>query len=179
MKHFLAVLASVAVCWAQMAMAETRFSPVEGDFSVCFPSAPTAESQAATSVDDSGFRRYVSVEGKRTYTIVVDQYPKNIRVPAPTAATYQRLLWSRAHEGASKMVSSRPALLAKLPSWEGTYVLPDGRAEVVRVLVLGDRIYQVSFIHDGQGNSDSAAARLFESFQIKTSGLSGEGWPTC
>jgi hypothetical protein len=60
-------------------------------------------------------------------------------------------------------------MLSGLGGWEGTYRTADGGIEVRRILMVGDRIYQLSDIAARSGGQVGANAEaFFASFKIAT-----------
>ncbi len=153
----------LALLWCGAALAQTPFSPTERDFSVAFVAAPTV--QAPSSVEDTvgSFRRYATEEGGEAFVLTVDAYPAGFSAPAPTRAIYQRLAWAHANEPGVSMIGEGPALVSGLPGWEGTYRTADGRTEFRHILMVANRIYQLSDI--GAATSANAEA-FFDSFKV-------------
>ncbi len=137
-----AVLAGVFA--AVSVQAQALYVPPEGDFSVAFPAPPTAQAQPGKRMNDVSRRRYVVQTAGRAYVLLVEQYPQGMLPPSANAAVYDRLLRSHADDSNTELISTRPARLAGLPSLEGTFKDTDGDVEVIRVLMLNDRIYRLT-----------------------------------
>ena len=146
-------------------MAPTTFSPAEGDFIIAFSTAPTSRTEGGGR-NQPGFRRYAARNAGQTFVVTVDQYPDHIRVPAPTKVIYQRLAWAHAQDLGVQLVSDEPVTVAGLAGWEGVYRLADMSTEVRRILMLGDRIYQLSATGPGEDALSPAGEAFFGSFRI-------------
>jgi hypothetical protein len=162
MKSILVLGLALAVVAFQPAAAQS-FRPAEGDFSVTLPDRVVQDKDRDTLPD--GLRRYSFTAKSGRYDLAIDQYPAGIPLPTPTKDIYDRLLWARAHDAGATMISSRRAVLAKLPCWEATYQMADGEQQVARVLMLGDRIYALSYTHAPTA-PEADALVFFDSFHI-------------
>lgn len=158
-----ALLATVALIFCGAAAAEPLFSPVENDFSVAFVAAPKVQPPSTNDKAVGAFRQYVAQQGGETFALTVDAYPASFTAPAPTQATYQRLSWAHAREANAAVVAERPAMLSGRPGWEGTYRTSAGNIEVRRILMVGNRIYQLS---DTASQVGARAEDFFSSFRI-------------
>ncbi len=98
--------------------------------------------------------------------VTVDEYPQNVLPPEPNEAVYNRLLESYAKADPASLKSTRPTRLAGRPCLEGAYMDGDGNVQLIRVLMLGDRIYQVTYIHADGVDSPGAGDAFFNSFKI-------------
>ena len=103
-----------------------------------------AQAQPGKRMNDVSRRRYVVQTAGRAYVLLVEQYPQGMLPPSANAAVYDRLLRSHADDSNTELISTRPARLAGLPSLEGTFKDTDGDVEVIRVLMLNDRIYRLT-----------------------------------
>ena len=74
----------------------------------------------------------------------------------------------RAHadEDSSRLVSTRAARLAGRPCLEGTFTDAQDTVETVRVLMLGDRIFKLTYAHADGDDDPAAAAAFFGSFKL-------------
>ncbi len=153
---------SAAVC----VHAQALYVPPEGDFSIAFPAPPTAQAQPAKRMNDVSIRRYVVQQGGRAFVLLVEQYPQGVLPPSANAAVYDRLLRSHADDSNTELISTRPARLAGLPSLEGTFKDTDGDVEVLRVLMLNDRIYRLTCARAPGLDDAGEAGAFFGSFKI-------------
>lgn len=160
----IAILAGVLSLAGAPALAAVTYSPPEADFRILMPATPSAEVQPARSIDDASFRRYAAEAAEGAFALTVDRYPDSIRVPQATQSMYERMLWAHAKEKGLTLTGSRPVLLSKLPGAEGRFAAADGTVEVRRILMLGGRIYQLSYVAK-PGASGSGEA-FFASFQV-------------
>ncbi len=155
-----ALVASVCV------HAQALYAPPEGDFSIAFPAPPTAQAQPAKRMNDVSIRRYVVQQQGRAYVLLVEQYPQGVLPPSANAAVYDRLLRSHADDSNTELISTRPARLAGLPSLEGTFKDMDGDVEVLRVLMLNDRIYRLTCARAPGLDDAGEAGAFFGSFKL-------------
>ncbi len=155
-----ALVASVCV------HAQVLYAPPEGDFSIAFPAPPTAQAQPAKRMNDVSIRRYVVQQQGRAYVLLVEQYPQGVLPPSANAAVYDRLLRSHADDSNTELISTRPARLAGLPSLEGTFKDMDGDVEVLRVLMLNDRIYRLTCARAPGLDDAGEAGAFFGSFKL-------------
>lgn len=160
------ICATVALSLAMTAGAQSMFRPSEGDFSVAFPRAPVVGGELAATQFDAGHRSYTDEEPGFRFVVVVDQYPAGIPTPKPTPATYLLLLKSHAKEQQLTLVSTHAASLGGRQSLEGLFVNPEGRRQVLRVLMVGPRIYHVECDEAGQGGDDATAEAFLDSFRL-------------
>ena len=159
-------LAALVLAAAAPVLAQVAYTPAEADFSVAFPSTPQAQSQPAKRMSDAAFRRYVAQTPDGAFLVGIDLYPDGVLPPSPNAAVYERLLQSHARDGQIPLVSTRPARLAGRPCLEGTFQDGDGNVEVVRVLMLGDRIYRLTYAHAAARADSGEGAAFFASFRL-------------
>jgi len=149
------------------ALAAILQAPGQG-FSASFPAPPQVIGNAPASDDDAGFWIYTVRNNGAAYTVRIDQYPNSIRAPAPDQRAYDLLLRAHAGESSSRLQSERPVEVSGLAGLEGEFVDATGGGEQMRVLMVGRRVYQVSYApapgHGGGGQGDAFLA----SFQIST-----------
>lgn len=161
----LGLIAAVAV-----ASAQALYSPPEADFSVAFPATPTVQVKPAKRSHDIGYRRYVAQEPSRAFIVAIDEYPDGQLPQLVDGGVYDHLLRDRAGDDPTRLVSTRAARLSGRPCLEGTFKDPDGVIEVVRVLMIGDKIYQLTFAHPEEADQPEAAAAFFNSFRLTPPG---------
>ena len=161
-----ATLGAVGLAAASPAFAQDPYRASEGDFVVVFPMAPAVQSRPAHRSNDIAERRYADEENGRTFMVTVDEYPQNVLPPEPNEAIYDRLLRSYAKADPASLKSTRPTRLAGRPCLEGAYMDADGNVQLIRVLMLGDRIYQVTYIHADGVDAPGAGDAFFNSFRI-------------
>jgi hypothetical protein len=163
-----AILSLLMLVLGASARAQDIFRAPEGDFAVAFPMAPTVQSKPARRSKDVAQRRYVDDENGRVFSVGIDEYPDGVLPPSPTESTYDRVLNMLAGDDPQSLKSTRPARLSGKPCLKGHFEDMDGDVRIVRVLIIGDRVYQVSYIHaenvDPPGESDA----FFNSFRITT-----------
>ena len=125
-------------------------------------------SEVSATQDDPGYRSYIDEEAGGRFVVTVDQYPSGIPTPQPTQTTYLLLLRAHAKDHQLNLVSTHGADLGGRPALEGLFVADGGRREVVRVLMVGPRIYQVECDETEQGGGGDAAAEGFlDSFRLR------------
>ena len=161
-----AICAIVVLSLAMTASAQSMFRPREGDFSVAFPRAPVVGDEVVATQLDAGYRSYTDEEPGGRFAVVVDQYPAGIPSPKPTQTTYLLLLKSHAKEQQLTLVSTHVASLGGRQSLEGLFVSAEGRRQVLRVLMVGPRIYHVECDEGGQGGDDATAEAFLDSFLL-------------
>lgn len=161
-----AILGAIGLAVASPAAAQDPYRAPEGDFVVVFPMTPTVQSRPAHRSNDIAERRYADEENGRTFMVTVDEYPQNVLPPEPNEAVYDRLLRSYAKADPASLKTTRPARLAGRPCLEGVYVDPDANVQLIRVMMLGDRIYQVTYIHADGVDAPGAGDAFFNSFKI-------------
>lgn len=161
-----AILGAIGLAVAGPATAQEPYRAPEGDFTVVFPMTPMVQTRPAHRSNDVAERRYADEENGRTFMVTVDDYPQNVLPPEPDEGIYDRLLRSYAKGDPASLKSTRPTRLAGRPCLEGAYMDPDGNVQLIRVLMLGDRIYQVTYIHADGVDAPGAADAFFNSFKI-------------
>ncbi len=161
-----ALLVLLAWTAASAISAQGPYAPPEADFSIAFPAAPTVQSRPAHRSHDVAYRRYVDQEPSRALIVAIDDYPEGSLPPSPDGGVYDKLLRNRAADDQAQLMSTKPARLSGHPSLEGTLVDMNGNVEVVRVLMLGDRLYQLTYVHPDGADPAGADAAFFSSFRI-------------
>ena len=159
--------ASLLPIWPQStaAVARSRYTPQEGDFSVSFPVEPVVDGRRAVNDDDSSFRTYVAADEGGAFAVRVDQFPQSIRAPALDKRTYELLLRNHALETSSRLLSITPARLGGRAVLQGVFANKTGSEEHMRVLMVGRRVYQVSYTSAGGPAFAEAGAAFLESFR--------------
>jgi hypothetical protein len=142
------------------------YTPPEGDFSVDFPAQPEVQIRPAHRSRDVAHRRYVTQEPARALVVAIDDYPDGVLPQAADAGVYDKMLRTRADDDNAQLVSTRPARLSGRPCLEGRIVDTNGVVEEIRVLMVGDRIYQLTFVHPDGADPAGADAAFFSSFKI-------------
>jgi len=174
MRHFSIVLtvATIATAmvlpnWPENAgtWAQSVYTYPDSDFSIAFPGPPDVDAHAPQNDDAPGSWTYLVKENGISFSVRIDQYPKSIRVPDPTPFTYQLLLRGHAVETSSRLVSTGPVLLGKKPALQGVFASSNGGTELRRVLMVGHRVYQVSYSTEGPADPGQGAAFL-DSFKL-------------
>ena len=148
------------------ASAQTLYSPPEGDFAVAFPEAPSVQSRPANRFKDVASRRYVDQEGGRALIVSIEDYPDGILPASADGGVYDHLLRSIAEDRGAMLVSTRAARLAGRPTLEGTLDNPGGDTEIIRTLMIGDRVYQLTYALPEGADPAGADAAFFDSFKI-------------
>ena len=161
----LAIVAASALAGAARAQS-SPYSPPEGDFSVDFPAQPEVQIRPAHRSHDIGHRRYVEQEPTRALVVAIDDYPDGELPQSADAGVYDKMLRARADNDSAQLVSTRPARLSGRPCLEGRLVDMNGVVEEVRVLLVGDRLYQLSFVHPDGADPAGADTAFFGSFRI-------------
>ena len=159
-------LALALAAIAPAAVAQALYSPPEADFSVAFPGPPRVQVEPAIKSHDIGRRRYMAQEPNGAYIVSIDEYPDGQLPQLVDAGVYDHILRDHAGDNPTRLVSTKPARLAGRPCLEGTFHQPDGVVEVIRVLVIGDRIYELTFAHSEEADRPDAASAFFGSFKL-------------
>ncbi len=160
------LLAAALAALAAAAGAQAVYVPPEADFNVAFPTAPTVQVKPAKRSHDVGYRRYVDQEPTRAFVVTIDAYPDGTLPQLVDGGVYDHILRDRAGDDPTRLVSTRPARLAGRPCLEGTFREANDIIEVVRVLVVGDTIYQLTYAHPDGAEQPEAAAAFFNSFHL-------------
>ncbi len=164
----MAVLAAAALATAP-AGAQSLYSPPEGDFQVAFPDAPSVQSRPANRSKDIAARRYVVQQPSRAMIVAIDDYPQGNLPAAANAAVYERMLRNRADDEEGRLLDTKAARLAGRPCLEGSIETKGGALEIVRILLIGDRVWELTYaVPEGidPAGGDSA---FFGSFRITKS----------
>ena len=136
---------------AAEALAQLDYVSPEGDFSVGFPGPPEVAGRAPESDTAPGFWTYRAQDDHAAYQVRVDVYPKAIRVPAPNPRTYEFILRAHATESSGQLVSTAPVQIGDRVGMEGVFTYPSGLTEVLRVVMAGHRVYQVTYTQADAG----------------------------
>ena len=155
-----------AACVALAALAQDAYRPAEGDFTAAFPMAPAVQTQPARRSHDVASRRYVDEEDGKAYMVSVDEYPPGVLPPAPNEAIYDKILQSFVHDDPQSLKSTRPARLSGRPCLEGIFINADGEVQTTRVLIIGDRLYRVSYSHVDGVDPPGVKDAFFSAFRI-------------
>lgn len=158
------ILAGMAA--APAAGAQAQFSPSEADFSVAFPEAPQVFARPANRSKDIAIRRYVSEGRGRALIVSIEDYPDGSLPMGADAGVYDRMLRSLADSNNGQLVSTRAARLAGKPCLEGRITDPSGDQEIVRILMIGQRVYEVTYALPEGADPQGADAAFFNSFRI-------------
>ncbi len=160
----IALLAAVLVAGA--AYAQALYSPPEADFSVAFPMPPTVVVRPAKRMSDVAVRRYVDQEASRAFVVTLEDYPQGDLPPSANGAVYDRIMRSHAEEVSTELVSTRAVRLAGRPSLEGTFRDSDGNVEILRVLMLPDRLIRLTYARAAGLEDPSGPEAFFASFKL-------------
>jgi hypothetical protein len=150
-----------AAVWSQ-----ASYSPGEREFSADFPVTPQVAGQPAINDDAPAYHTYEARQNGRAFLVRIDEYPRSIRVPDPSTRAYELLLRVHAAESASKLVSVTPARLADRPGMQGVYANAAGALEERRVLMIGHKVYQVSYTRPDGAGSPAEGDAFLDSFRI-------------
>ncbi|HEY5412648.1 MAG TPA: hypothetical protein VIJ94_18160 [Caulobacteraceae bacterium] len=160
------VLVLAALAFAATAGAQALYSPPEGDFQVAFPDAPSVQVKPAHRSKDVASRHYVDQQPSRAMVVVIDDYPDGTLPTAADGGVYDRMLSTRAENDDGKLVSTRAARLSGHPCLEGAITNGAGDLEIVRVLMIGNRIYELTYGLPGGADPAGADTAFFNSFKI-------------
>lgn len=166
MIRYAALALALLAAGAGLARAQSLYVPPEGDFSVAFPAAPSVTSQPAHRSHDVAHRRYVEQEPSRVMIVAIDDYPDGELPQSADAGIYDKILRDKAEDEKAQLVSTRAARLAGKPCLEGTLTDANGVVQEVRVLLIGDRMYQLTYVHPDGVDPAGADAAFFASFRI-------------
>ena len=150
-----------AAVWSQ-----ASYSSSEREFSADFPVTPQVAGQAAINDDAPAYRTYEAHQNGRAFLVRIDEYPRSIRVPEPSPRAYELLLRVHAAESASKLVAVTPAKLGDRAAMQGVYVNAIGALEQRRVLMVGHKVYQVSYTRPDGAGSPTEGDAFLDSFRI-------------
>jgi hypothetical protein len=165
------VVAVALGAFASAAAAEPAlYSPPEGDFTVAFAAAPNVSVQPAKRSKDVAFRRYVDQSPARALIVAVDQFPDDALPQLVDAGVYDRILRGHAEDSGVKLISTKAARLSGRPCLEGTFQGTGGEVELVRVLILGDRLFRLTYAFaEGDPTAPAGAQAFFTSFKLAPS----------
>ena len=150
----------------RLVVAQAEATAPLADFIVAFPTPPSVQAHEPETGNDSGSWTYVCVQDRVTMRVQIDQFPANIRVPAPTATMYEMLLRTYAAKTGARLLSSHPVQMGEFSGLEGQFQDDRGGGETRRVLMVGRRVFQISYSQPDDSNTDNAQ-RFLASFQIK------------
>ena len=166
MSKFAIVIAAVAALAAGAAFAQALYSPPEGDFTVDFPQAPSVQSRPANRSKDIAVRRYVDQERGRALIVSIQDYPDGILPASADAGVYDHLLRNIAEDRGAMLVNTRAARLSGRPCLEGVLAQPGQDSEYVRVLMLGTRVYELTYALPEGADPAGGDQAFFNSFKI-------------
>ena len=176
MRRLANILAATAAAGAVMASAwpgsgeasaEPLFVSPQHDFRIAFPNPPEIEGRGAKTDDASGYRTYSARGRQGAFLVRVDQYPKTIPVPAPDPQVYELILRAYAAQSASRLETTTPVQLDGHAALQGLFAHAEGTTEIRRVLMVGRRIYQLSYTGADRAAADETAAAFLDSFRIE------------
>ena len=160
----IAVLATAALAAAPV-RAQSLYSPPEGDFQIAFPDAPQVQSRPANRSKDIAARRYVVEQPGRALIVAIDDYPQGNLPASANSTVYERLLQTHADNEDGRLLDTKAARLSGLPCLEGS-IETKGAVEIIRVLLIGDRVWELTYAMpegvDPQGRDNA----FFNSFKI-------------
>ena len=151
---------------ATAAGAQALYSPPEGDFAIAFPQTPSVQSRPANRSKDIASRRYVDQERARAMIVSIEDYPDGVLPASADGGVYDHLLRSIAEDRGGQLVSTRAARLSGRPCLQGEITDPGGETEVVRVLMVGQRVYQLTYALPEGADPAGADVAFFNSFKI-------------
>ncbi len=160
----LLILAGLAA--AAAAGAQALYSPPEADFQIAFPDAPQVSIRPANRSKDVASRRYVDQQQSRALFVSILDFPQGDLPPSADAGVYDRVLRNLADDRRGRLIGTRAARLAGRPCLEGQIMDSDGAVEIVRVLMIGDRLYEVTYALPEGAEPQGADAAYFASFRI-------------
>ena len=152
--------------WA-LVSATTMAPAAVADFTIAFPTPAAVDAHPPETGDDSGYWTYdcTGAQGA-SFNLRIDQFPANIRTPAATPRMYALMLRSYAAQSGLTLQSTNPVQIGERQGLEGVFTGAAGETEVRRVLMVGRRVFQVSY-HVVAGVDGAAPGRAFlDSFQI-------------
>ncbi len=155
-----------ALAAAASAAAQALYSPPEGDFQVAFPEAPQVASRPANRSKDVALRRYVLQEPSRAMILSIEDFPPGNLPAAADGAVYDRMLRNLADDNMGRLIATRPARLSGRPCLEGRITDDKGTVEIVRVLMVGERMYQLTYALPEDADPQGADVAFFASFKI-------------
>lgn len=166
MLRFAYVIAALAAWAASAAGAQALYAPPEGDFAVAFPGAPSVQSRPANRSKDIASRRYIDEERGRLLIVSIQDYPDGVLPLAPNGGVYDHLLKNIAEDRGAMVISTRAARLSGHPCLEGVLDQPGGDTEITRVLIIGDRVYELTYALPEGADPGGGDQAFFASFRI-------------
>ena len=166
MSKLAAVIAILAALAAADARAQALYSPPEGDFTVAFPQTPSVQSKPANRSKDIAVRRYVDQERGRALIVSIEDYPDGMLPMSADAGVYDHLLRSIAEDRGAMLVNTRAARLSGRPCLEGVLTQPGADSEFVRVLMVGTRVYELTYALPEGADPVGGDQAFFSSFKI-------------
>ena len=172
MMKLIPVAALFALCLTGAALAQVRpaalmpWTPPEADFSVSFAATPHVQTRPAERSKDIGLRRYSDAQGGEAFVVSIDAYPPDILPHSADSGVYDHMLRAHAEDSETQLVSTRPARLSGRPCLEGTFADKDDNGEIVRILVVGDVIWKLTWAHVADISDRAAADAFFASFKL-------------
>ncbi len=148
------------------AVAQSLYSPPEGDFQVAFPDAPSVQMRPANRSKDIAARRYVVQEANRAMIVSIDDYPQGNLPPSANSAVYEHMLHNHADDEEGRLLDTKAARLAGLPCLEGSIETKSGALEIVRILLIGDRVWELTYAVPEGADPAGADGAFFGSFRI-------------
>ncbi len=164
----LAVAAVLSCCGLGAAWPQSLFTSPQRDFVVAFPKPPEIAGRGAETDDASGYHIYSANGGHGAFEVRVDQYPKAIPVPAPDPQAYEMILRAYAVQTSSRLEATTPVELGGRPALQGQFAHATGATEIRRVLMVGHKIFQVSYTDHAA--TDSSGAAFLDSFKVTPGG---------
>ena len=158
------VLAGLA--FAATAGAQALYSPPEGDFQIAFPDAPMVQAKPAHRSHDTASRHYVDQQSSRAMVVAIDDYPDGALPTTADGGVYDHMLSSRAENDQGKLLSTRAARLSGHPCLEGSILDGAGDMEIVRILMIGNRIYELTYGLPEGADPAGGDTAFFNSFRI-------------
>ena len=160
--------AAVLPAWPDQteAWAQSLFTSAQGGFSVAFPRQPKVAGHLAERGDVSGSVAYQAEDDRGSFLVRVDEYPKGIRIPDPDPYVYELILRAYAVQTSARLVSTTPVRLGGYTALQGL-IAHDGEArELRRVLMVGRRIYQISYTQAAGADAAGPGPAFLDSFRI-------------
>ena len=155
--------------WSLVSAASVQPATVAA-FTIAFPTPATIDAHPPETGDDAGYWTYDCAGGQgASFNLRIDQFPANIRTQAATPRMYTLLLRSYAAQSALTLQSSTPVQIGDRPGLEGVFTSASGETEVRRVIMVGRRIFQVSYRFAAGVDASTAGRAFLESFQIAPS----------
>jgi hypothetical protein len=166
MSSFVSVIFALAALASSAASAQALYSPPEGDFAVAFAEPPSVQSRPANRSKDIAVRRYVDQGRARALIVSIEDYPDGILPASADAGVYEHLLRSIAEDHSAMLVTTRAARLAGRPCLEGVLSQPGADTEIIRVLMIGERVYELTYALPEGADPAGGDQAFFNSFKI-------------